>query len=295
LLTVSWSPEGNHELEEGDADILIRVNGGDLMWQKERLINIGLTHLPGDCDYVGWVDCDILFQDPLWQQKAIALLGNHQVIQLYGTVEYLKAGSPVDAGFHSSVQRSSMLHTWQSADDPSRHLRDDLQTWEQITADADYNPKSSDSSAGFAWAAQRSWLDAMGGLPDRTVMGSGDRHCAYALLGCWNEFAAYMQRCGLDRYCSEHSRQWAENAQATAPRLGSLDQSILHLHHGDLIHRSYMQRQFDLLRTGFLPDQHLELDAGGAWRFNDAAPTAIREVMARYFASRREDGTGADG
>jgi hypothetical protein len=45
-----------------------------------------------------------------------------------------------------------------------------------------------------------------------------------------------------------------------------------------------------LLRSGFLPDHHLELDPGGAWRFNDAAPPAIRELMAGYFASRREDG-----
>ena len=73
LLTVSWSPDGDHELEVSDPDLLIRVDGGDLMWQKERLINIGLSHLPDDCNLVGWVDCDILSQDPLWQQQAIAL------------------------------------------------------------------------------------------------------------------------------------------------------------------------------------------------------------------------------
>jgi len=264
LLTVSWSPEGNHELEEGDADILIRVDGGDLMWQKERLINIGLAHLPDDCDLVGWVDCDILFQEPSWQQQAIALLRAHQVIQ-----------------------------AWCTAEDPNRQILDHLQMREALTKEGQYSPQSDEHSAGLAWAAQRTWLEAMGGLPDRAIIGGGARDLACALLGCWEAYAASMQRRGLGRYCSEQSRQWAQKAQSSAPHLGCLDGTILHLHHGDLVDRSYLQRQFDLLRTGFLPDGHLERDLAGAWRFNDAAPAQTRQLMAGYFRSRREDGTEA--
>ena len=293
LLTVSWSPDGNHELEEGDADILIRVDGGDLMWQKERLINIGLTHLPDDCDLVGWVDCDILFRDPLWQQQATELLRDHEVIQLYGAVEYLKAGSPIDAGFRSSVRRPSMLQAWKSAEDPDRFLREDLTLREALTTVGPYSPMSIDSSPGFAWAARRSWLESLGGLPDRTIIGSGDLHVAYALLGCWEPFAAFMQRRGLSRYFSAELWRWAERARSTLARAGCLSGEILHLHHGELVHRSYLKRQFALLSTGFLPDEHLELDKSGVWRFNALTPLETRELMANYFASRREDGPEA--
>jgi hypothetical protein len=289
LLTVSWSPEGNHEIEEGDADILIRVDGGDLMWQKERLINIGLTHLPDDCDLVGWVDCDILFQDPLWQQQAIDLLSNHEVIQLYGAVEHLKPGSPVDRSFQSIERRSSIIKDWEDCQDHALFLEQELRNRELRTSGLPpQDPQV--PSYGFAWAAQRSWLEELGGLPDRAIVGSGDLVCAYALLGCMPDFADQMERLGLGRYCSNHTLNWAKQARASSPQTCHLEGIILHLHHGNLSDRSYIKRQFDLIRTGFQPDDHLELDPGGAWRFNAAAPAETRQMMARYFASRREDG-----
>jgi hypothetical protein len=34
LLTVEWSPQGRFELDPTDADVLVQISGGDLMWQK---------------------------------------------------------------------------------------------------------------------------------------------------------------------------------------------------------------------------------------------------------------------
>ncbi|HLX29681.1 MAG TPA: hypothetical protein VKV24_14460 [Casimicrobiaceae bacterium] len=31
------------------ADVLIRLRGGDTLWQKERLLNVALRELPADC------------------------------------------------------------------------------------------------------------------------------------------------------------------------------------------------------------------------------------------------------
>ena len=36
LLTVEWSHDGFFELEEGDADLLMRISGGDLMDLSRR-------------------------------------------------------------------------------------------------------------------------------------------------------------------------------------------------------------------------------------------------------------------
>lgn len=290
LLTVEWSPSGEFSLKEDDADRLVRVSGGDLMWQKERLINIGLGHLPDDCDLVGWVDCDILFQDRLWQDKTRDLLSDHEVIQLYGAVEHLDAGSPIDAGFRSSLRRPSLLQIWQSAKDRDRFVEDQIRIRELTYAGPQYIPDGLQGATGFAWAAQRSWLEAIGGLHDRWIAGTGDTACAFTFLGRHQAYADLLERCGLGSLCTDHLSRWSQIVQATSPRASSLEGTILHLHHGDLADRGYLSRQFTLLRTGFLPDRHLELDPGGAWRFSDGAPPEVPDVMATYFASRREDG-----
>ena len=40
---------------------LVQLRGGDVLWQKERLLNIGMRCLPDDCDKVAWLDADVLF------------------------------------------------------------------------------------------------------------------------------------------------------------------------------------------------------------------------------------------
>ena len=109
-------------------------------------------------------------------------------------------------------------------------------------------------------------------------------------LGVQDAYFNLLHRCGLSGTCNDHLERWSNRLQATTFKRSSLQGTIFHLYHGNLADRSYISRHFDLLKTGFLADEHLELDAGGAWRFNDAAPEASREMMARYFASRREDG-----
>src|SRR5690348_10790032 len=37
-----------------------RVHGRDVMWQKERLLNVAIAGLPAGCRKVAWLDADIL-------------------------------------------------------------------------------------------------------------------------------------------------------------------------------------------------------------------------------------------
>jgi hypothetical protein len=46
LLTVEWSQDGDFQLGANEADQMVRVRGGDLMWQKERLLAIAATICP---------------------------------------------------------------------------------------------------------------------------------------------------------------------------------------------------------------------------------------------------------
>src|SRR6476660_344267 len=61
LVTVELAFDGQFELTSGDADHLIQLSGGDIMWQKERLLNIGIKSIPSAVKNFAWIDCDILF------------------------------------------------------------------------------------------------------------------------------------------------------------------------------------------------------------------------------------------
>ena len=66
LIAVEWHPHGEFQLGPGDADVLAQVQGGDLMWQKERLLNIGMASVPAGVEFVAWLDCDIVFCQRGW-------------------------------------------------------------------------------------------------------------------------------------------------------------------------------------------------------------------------------------
>ena len=89
LITVEWAPDGIFELTNDDADEVIQISGGNIMWQKERLLNIALESLPLSCEYLAWLDSDIIFSDPNWHERARALLKKYDFIQLFDKVNYL--------------------------------------------------------------------------------------------------------------------------------------------------------------------------------------------------------------
>jgi hypothetical protein len=64
LLTVELAfNDAPFELHRREAEILIQLRCGEnsVMWQKERLLNIGLNHLPPECTSLVWLDCDVVF------------------------------------------------------------------------------------------------------------------------------------------------------------------------------------------------------------------------------------------
>ena len=46
-----------------------RLRSNSIMWQKERLINYGVSKLPESCKYFAWIDCDVLFLQDNWLIK----------------------------------------------------------------------------------------------------------------------------------------------------------------------------------------------------------------------------------
>jgi hypothetical protein len=59
LVAVELSFGSPFELSQDDADVVVQLQDGDVMWQKERLLNIALTHVPDTCEHIAWLDADV--------------------------------------------------------------------------------------------------------------------------------------------------------------------------------------------------------------------------------------------
>lgn len=274
LLAVEMSFDGRFELGEGDADILLRVEGGDVLWQKERLLNFGAAHLPPDCRAVAVLDCDIVLEKRDWPARALTALERSPATHLFSRAHMLREGA--EAGFDvrgAHVQESS-----------ARAMR------AAVGARACLGPQPGDGrgrySSGFAWAFRRELLEQHG-LFDGCVIGGGDTALSCAL---WGSFESVEERHAMNAEQRRYYREWAEPVHASVRGdVDFLDGDLYHLWHGDVDRRRTAQRHLDLHVHGFDPRRDIAPHASGAWRWATEKP-ALHRLLVDYFAARREDG-----
>lgn len=286
LLTVEWSPEGKFELVPSDADLLVQVSGGDLLWQKERLLNIGISHLPTPCEYVAWIDADVIFEQSDWAASARTQLQEVDVVQLFSEVKHLQPS--VHSPEQSSVylrQSRSIIAAWQETEF-SQEFITSLLMERALRTQGLIRRSSSNESPGFAWASRRKWLDATGGLFDGFIIGGGDALLFYTLAG---RFGDYLDAYKLNSYCGERLRLWQPKILSKKQAVGYVQGSIFHLFHGFLQNRQYIDRYRMLAESGIDIDLHLVDEPGAPWKLDSNCPLPVRTLMAQYFQSRRED------
>ncbi len=276
LVTVELSFNGRFELAKKDADILVQISGGAVLWQKERLLNVALQALPSSCQKVAWLDCDILFDTPDWIEAADSLLDRYSIIQLFRQVHNFGPQWVSGKGRASEVEFTRLsaafsLASGVPAASAIGHLLDDR----KVTC-----------APGFAWAARRDLLDRHF-FYDACIVGGGDRAMACAAHHCFDET--------MERECmNEHQRlryiAWAEpffeSVRAETP---FLDVDIFHLWHGDVGRRKGRLRYEGFQGFQFNPYTDIAIDENGSWRWNTDKPK-MHEYVRDYFASRKEDG-----
>lgn len=277
LLTVEMGYEGRFELEAADADILIQVPGNCVMWQKERLLNIGLAHLPREIPNVAWLDCDILFERSEWMSEATRLIEHQQMplVQLFDSLydlpqDYDGGCAPSITGFSVSSLVTSGTSTLEDFRPPTtRRLRR--------------------CAFGLAWAASRSLLSRHG-FYDAMILGSGDRAMACAAFGRFDD-AIYTARLAASR--ARHYLAWAKPFHTSVGgRIGCVAGALHHLWHGDLADRQYVERHVGLAMIDFDPQHDIRVDVNGTWAWASDKPH-LHQFVREYFAIRQEDGRPA--
>ncbi len=272
LVTVEYSREGRFELSAGDAEVLLQVSGGDVMWQKERLLNLALASLPPDCTHVAWVDCDVVFGNADWPELAVNAMQEYPLVHLFGQASLLgpaeEAQTPGDDDVESFVKK---MHRGGPA---ARILLTDSCTMKNRC------------SLGFAWAARRDLLDRHQ-FYDAGILGGGDRLLLCAAL---QESQAGIIRLYMNAGQARHFGSWARDFQKSVQgHIGFVDQPLIHLWHGDLENRRYVERHRGLSSFEFDPVGDIAVDENGVWRWS-GTKTEMHRYVQGYFASRREDG-----
>lgn len=286
LLTVEWSPTGEFELRPGDADLLIQLRGGDVMWQKERLLNLGVARLPPQCTHVAWVDCDLVFEREDLREAIFAALDAAPFVQLFDRVAHL-ARTPLDAlaRLGNCTNRTVTFEREGAASAHGAAARADQPPRVPVTFQ-DHDHLGPKPTAGFAWAARRELLERHP-LFDEWIVGGGDSAYFYAAAGMPEYVVQNHSLAGPHR---DHFLPRAfDLATEITGRIGHVPGRVYTLWHGKLEDRRYRSRFSILARHGFDPRRFLRQSASGVWEWA-YAPRGLPEEIRAYFEQRNEDG-----
>ena len=273
LVTVELSFDGGFVLRPSDAEVLVQLHGGDVMWQKERLLNIAIGHLPDSCDKVAWIDCDVVFNADDWADRATEALDRWRFVHLYDhrlnlPREQLRGSLSAAEAIPSAIFKQAR---GEARDEDFRYASAPLQ---------------SRSTVGLAWASPR-WILDRYHLYDACILGGADRAILGAALGRYDFGIDALKMTGgqVDHYLA-----WAHPFHAAVRgQVGYIEGHCHHLWHGDLRDRRYEERLEVLTRHTFDPSTDLALDGNGLWKWASNKP-ALHESVRVYFPRRNEDG-----
>ena len=274
LTTVELSYDGTFAVP---GSLRLRGNPAEhALWQKERLLNVGIDSLPAEVDKVAWVDADLLFLNPDWAAQAERLLDEIAVCQLFERCRTTDAAGRVDGCGEG----------WAKVFNSGRVPEDK------------YQP-------GFAWACRRDLLaggPADSGLYDRDVVGGGDRSMAFA----WAGMPRFNERQREDAAWVADYLAWAgPQAARTGGKIGVVPGDLVHLYHGSAKNRRYRERIAYLVDHDYDPAADLALDdrpgddggpgSAGLWRWKNDPGGAVRKpgmrrAVRNYFELRNDDG-----
>jgi len=274
LVTVEHSSNGDFQLSRADADVLIQLHSPDVMWHKERLLNIALGALPTMCRKVAWLDCDVVFDQRDWSERADRALNQYGLLQLFEDVFDVRR----EAGAH----QVDLEHS----DCRARSIASGLAAG-KVTVEMLGRPLRLEGwNSGLAWASRRDIL-VKHGLYDACISGMGDRAILCAAVG---QFEAAVRNSQMTPSWRTHYLAWAGRYFETLRgSVGVIEGKIFHLWHGDLRDRQYAERVPMMMQFDYDPATDVALDAHGCWRWSSDKPH-LHQYLKDFFRARKEDG-----
>lgn len=231
------------------------------LWHKENMINMGVKYLlPNNWKAFAWVDADIEFDSASWALDTLKILnGCRDIVQLFSHAIDMDINEDAMSifssfGFQYSKKR---LYT-------------------KIGINKIWHP-------GFAWACTRKAYEKMGGLYDKSILGSGDHNMALSLINKGNISVNNLVHPDYLQSVLEFQNN------ITHLRLGYVPGVIRHHFHGSKKNRKYTERWQILIKHNFSPKKHLTYLPNGLITPSKSCPAQLLHDIMQYFADRNED------
>ena len=274
------------EIALGDRDFVVtqhdnprhlRLRSREILWHKERSLNLLAQRLPHDWKYMAWVDADLDFARSDWLNESRHLLQTYSVIQLF------KIAMDLDYNHNPTTKHLSFAASYVDGVGKPQKVNGVYQDVRVKTPLGDaiaWHP-------GFAWGIRRDAFDAVGGLFDFGITGAGDNHLAKSIVGD----GAYSFHPNVSQGYKNAVLEWQERAAALHRNMGYVDGLILHHWHGPKVNRRYWDRWKILVETKFDPYKDLVTDWHGLYALKPQCHQ-LRHLLRNYFRQRNEDHPG---
>lgn len=248
--------EAAFELPESERTHRFRTS--DVLWHKERLLNLIVERLPAKYDKVVWLDADLLFEKSNWLESTARLLERFPIVQPFERAVFLDEQDRFVRVVDSIV----------------RGVEDD-RTKPNF---ARYHP-------GFAWAARREFFSRHG-LFEYDVCGGGDATFVAGAFGWRDQRTERLQGPAL----TEAMHSWTRNVFGDVGGRGACTPgAVAHMWHGEPARRNYKDRRICLGEFAFDPARHLRRLDCGLYGWSESADARLRTAVRQYFIDRRED------
>ena len=238
-----------------------KIKTNDILWHKERLLNLISKKVPAKYKKIIWADADISYKDKLWIDKTSESLNQYKIVQPFSKSTYLDRSENILIN-----NRLGSIYGYKN--NPK-----DFRGW-------NYN-------SGFVWASRREFFEKFG-LFDRGILGGGDAFMAHAFVKNL-AFDLYVEKFKWNNDIVRAYLNWALPViDYVGDSINYLDLEVYHNWHGDLKNRKYVHRT-EILKN-FNPFTMLKEDENGVWNWTDLVDDEFKNKIIDYFRERKEDG-----
>ena len=250
----------------GFSDVLqLRTGKKNIMWQKERLLNVGIKKLIAEgYKKIVWLDADVVFENDNWVKDLSSKLDKYPLVQVFKEID-------------RESEKEKIEHSYGSA---SYYIN---------TKKISYQ----DARPGLGWAARSSILEKVP-LYDLAVINTDND-----LLNLYGSFCEDRSLMVIREKCDFfknfpflylfHYMKWAKIwSSYVNGKIHYINQKMKALYHGTFKNRKHGQRDVICKKFHFDPLKDIKIGKSGAWEWASDKPDLHKEVR-EYFYSRKED------
>ena len=206
----------------------------------QNLINIAISKLPKDWQYVSWVDSDITFLNKNWVRDTIMELKKSHMVQLFQTAIFMGPD-----GEALNIFKGVGYLYQQNSHDLAKICRN---CW-----------------PGYAWAMTKTVFHKMNGLFEIDIIAGGDSIIAFSFAQNTDIFLSnFLFNSGeaMKEYIKQ-ARIYQLKVKINKFVLSFINGTVLHNWHGPLSERKYIERYDVIKKHGFNPQIDLIRDKDG--------------------------------